>query len=299
MPLTEQKKYPKLAAALKISGDLYLKREDLHPFGSHKGRSIPLMIESYAKAGWTNFVISSSGNAALAAALAIKKYNLKHKTKPLTLKIFVGKKIDNNKLLSLRGSRVLWRRSNLVEIKQVANPKQQAFLTEKSGLAKNLRQSTDESALIGYQNLARELAKIKNLSAIFIPTSSGTTAEGLYLGFKKQKPQIHIVQTNACHPIVSALRPELSMDNAKTSLASAIVDKVAHRKETVVKIVKASGGTGWIINDKEIKEAIKLVKKYTGLNISPNSALSLAGLKKAIQEGWKFKGAVVCLITGD
>ena len=299
MPLTEQKKYPNMASALKLGADLYLKREDTHPFGSHKGRSIPLMIESYAKAGWTNFVISSSGNAALAAALAIKKYNLKHKTKPLTLKIFVGKKIDNNKLLSLRGSLVLWRRINLFEIKQVANPKQQAFLTEKSGLAKNLRQSTDESALIGYQNLARELAKIKNLSAIFIPTSSGTTAEGLYLGFKKQKPQIHIVQTNACHPIVSALRPELSMDNAKTSLASAIVDKVAHRKETVVKIVKASGGTGWIINDKEIKEAIKLVKKYTGLNISPNSALSLAGLKKAIQEGWKFKGAVVCLITGD
>ena len=290
-----------MASALKLGADLYLKREDTHPFGSHKGRSIPLMIKKYAKAGWTSFVISSSGNAALAAALAIKKYNLKHKTKPLTLKIFVGKKIDNNKLLSLRGSRVLWRRSNLVEIKQVANPKQQAFLTEKSGLAKNLRQSTDESALIGYQNLARELAKIKNLSAIFIPTSSGTTAEGLFLGFKKikLKPQIHIVQTNACHPIVTALRPELSMDNAKTSLASAIVDKVAHRKETVVKIVKASGGTGWIINDKEIKEAIKLVKKYTGLNISPNSALSLAGLKKAIQEGWKFKGAVVCLITGD
>ena len=189
----------------------------------------------------------------------------------------------------MRGSRVLWRRSNLVEIKQVANPKQQAFLTEKSGLAKNLRQSTDESALIGYQNLARELAKIKNLSAIFIPTSSGTTAEGLYLGFKKQKPQIHIVQTNACHPIVSALRPELSMDNAKTSLASAIVDKVAHRKETVVKIVKASGGTGWIINDKEIKEAIKLVKKYTGLNISPNSALSLAGLKKPSRKDGNLK----------
>lgn len=295
--LTPQLKYPKLASALKLSGDLYFKREDLHPFGSHKGRSIPLMITRYAKAGWTNFVISSSGNAALAALLAVKGYNAKHKKAPLTLKIFVGKKIAKDKQRMINDKTI---NDKNISINQVANPKQQAFLLEKSGLAKNLRQSTDNSALAGYEELAKELTKIKNLAAIFIPTSSGTTAEGLFLGFKNLnlKPQIHVVQTEACHPIASGFNPKLTAVNTSTSLASAIVDKVAHRKEAVIKAAKANGGAGWIIDDKEIKAAMRLAKKYARINISPNSALSLAGLKKAILDGWKFNGAVVCLITG-
>ena len=31
--------------------DLYFKREDLHPYGSHKGRSITVMIDIYIKEG--------------------------------------------------------------------------------------------------------------------------------------------------------------------------------------------------------------------------------------------------------
>jgi threonine dehydratase len=64
-PLEQQKK---LAEVIGFS-DLYFKREDLHPYGSHKGRSIPVMIDHYVASGDTTFAISSSGNAALAAAI--------------------------------------------------------------------------------------------------------------------------------------------------------------------------------------------------------------------------------------
>ena len=73
---------------------LYFKREDLHPYGSHKGRSIPKMIEKYTKEGWKNFTVSSSGNAALAAALYIKERNLKNPQDKLRLKIYIGYSID-------------------------------------------------------------------------------------------------------------------------------------------------------------------------------------------------------------
>ena len=82
------------------------------------------------------------------------------------------------------------------------------------------------------------------------------------------------------------------------SVASAIVDKIAHRKDNVVEVIKYSGGSGWIANDDEIKDAISLVKKTTSIEISPNSALSVAGLKKAVENGFIFEGRVVCLITG-
>jgi len=42
----------------------------------------------------------------------------------------------------------------------------------------------------------------------------------------------------------------------------------------------------------------ELTKKETGEDISPNSALSIAGLIKARETGFSFSSAVVCLITG-
>ena len=73
--ITPQEPFPALAKAVGLT-DIYLKREDLHTYGSHKGRSIPVMIDHYLKEGSKNFAISSSGNAALAAALYVKELKI-------------------------------------------------------------------------------------------------------------------------------------------------------------------------------------------------------------------------------
>lgn len=295
---TPQFPYPALAAALDVPA-VWLKREDLHHFGSHKGRSIPSMMDHYIhKDGVTDFVISSSGNAALAAALATTHHNENNPTKPITLTIFVGQNIAAKKMAHLTTLA-----NGGIKIEQVANPKQQAFQLEKSGAAKFLRQSTDDLALVGYQELARELDHIPNLAAIFVPTSSGTTAQALGEAFAKlsQKPQIHIVQTSAVHPIVNALptsAPSAALAETDESIAGAIVDKIAHRKASVVAAVLDSNGAGWIVSDDEIRTAIALVKKTTEIDISPNSALSVAGLAQARRQGWSVDGTVVCVITG-
>ena len=314
--ITPQTENIQLAQALGLSVSLYLKREDQHPLGSHKGRSIPLMIDKYAAAGIKNFVISSSGNAALAAAKYIAD-------KPeLTLTVFVGKNIDREKLSTITNIVKQSHKNqgiassppeadprNDIVIQQVSNPKQSAFQLDKQGLTKNLRQSTDDNALMGYYDLAKELSEIKNLSAVFIPTSSGTTAQGLYEGFQKIgiNPQIHIVQTEACNPfchprengdpVVECLDSRLR-GNDNSSLATAIVDKVAHRKNKISEILKNSRGQGWIINNEEITTSIKLVTQTTGQIISPNSALAIAGLAQALRSGKKFSGSVAVIFTG-
>lgn len=295
--LTSQFPAPKLAKALGLKTELFLKREDQHPFGSHKGRSIPKMIEKYVAEGRRDFVISSSGNAALAAAMATNEYNAKNNEK-ISLKIFVGENIPKDKMEMIKKEM-----TKNVALEQVANPKQSTFLEEKNKQAKNLRQSTDDSALIGYEDLAKELAEIKNLAAVFVPTSSGTTAQGLWLSFKKfgLKPQIHIVQTEACHPIIDGTKDtkyKILNTKYKSSLADAIVDKVAHRKEKVLAALNESNGAGWVANDEEIKTAVALAEQTEGVKISSNSALSLVGFKKALEQGRKFSGPVVLLITG-
>ncbi len=290
---TPQQSYPELAKALGLK-EVFLKREDLHKYQSHKGRSIPTMIKNYAKAGYKQFVISSSGNAALAAALATSQHNKNNPGKEIKLTIFVGEKIDQTKLTKIKS--LITDHCSLISAER---PKQAAFQAEKENpeTVKNLRQSTDDLALEGYISLAQELCKIENISAIFLPTSSGTTAEALanYFVENNKKIQLHIVQTNFCHPIAKNFDEE---DLEKSSLASAIVDNVAHRKNKVVELIKQTGGFGWIINDNEIIEAQKLVKITTGIEISANSALSIAGLKKAAKSGFDCGEVVACIITG-
>ncbi len=294
-------KADQLKRALGLTADLYLKREDLHEYGSHKGRSIPFMIDRFLGQGMTDFVISSSGNAALAAAKYISKHN-KNSQEKIRLKIFVGEKITENKLARLKKLT-----NGQIILEKVNNPKQSAFTLDKNGTAKNLRQSTDDLALLGYEELAEELAEIKNLSAVFIPTSSGTTAQGLWMGFAKLKiqPQIHIVQTTACYPLVKSAADYGDKNNlseiapTEKSLANAIVDKIAHRQNEIAKIIQTSRGGAWVATDSDILEAIKQTKDAEQIDISPNSALSVAGLKLAEKSGQNFSGSIVCLITGE
>lgn len=298
---TPQSSFPELATALRVP-EIWLKREDLHHLGSHKGRSIPFMIDHYwHKEQKTSFVISSSGNAALAAALHVQHHNTNNPDKKIFLKIFLGNKISAEKL-----SKLTELADEYITIEQVANSRQAAFQVDSKGEAKLLRQSTDDLALKGYQELAEELNHIPNLQAIFIPTSSGTTAQALAEAFQKleQKPQIHLVQTQAVHPIADSFQDPLCPTNGvfvpdpDTSIASAIVDKIANRKFSVVDAVLKSNGSGWIATDSEIEFAQKIVKDTINFDISPNSALAIAGLNKALLTGKKFTGAIVCLITG-
>lgn len=293
---TSQLPYTALAKAIGLSSDVYVKREDEHPYGSHKGRSIPYMITHYATRTDNpirSFVISSSGNAAIAAAYAVREYNKKN-NEQITLDIYIGKHIHPEKKAHLEQ---LIHQETTIQIHQVDEPKKTAFQHGQDINRVNLRQSTDDTALVGYKELAEELLDIPNLRAVFIPTSSGTTAQALgNIFLAHQKPiQIHIVQTTECAPIASQYD---TTEQKEQSLADAIVDNIAHRKQAVTATIQKTHGSGFIITNQEIIAAQTLVKDTTGITLSPTSALSIAGLCKARKHGWSWAGAVACLITG-
>ncbi len=321
--VTPLESYPDLAKAIGLSS-LYFKREDLHPYGSHKGRSIPVMIDTYRSSGDTRFAISSSGNAALAAAIHIQKINKEIDltnssatpdqsfTPSLSLDIFVGNHIAEHKFEKLQKYA-----DNNIRILKKERPLQALTEVIKEGV-RSLRQSTDDTALVGYESLGEELAnafadlgkkKTKgndSLGAIFIGTSSGTTAQALATYFLKavsdsninrQVSQIHIVQTSSCHPLSTVLNPYDGPD--ELSDADAITDITALRKNTLIPLIEKTGGYGWSATNEDIETAKILVKKHTNLNISNNSALSVVGAMKSVYEGHTIDGAVVCMICGE
>ncbi len=294
---TPQKPIPELQKILHTQGEIWFKFENKHHLGSHKGRSIPAMIDAELKSGQTNFVISSSGNAALAALRHVTTKNKSRSENFISLHIFVGRRIGEQKLAKLEAEK-----SSKITIEQVDNPKQSAFQWAEKNDGYNLRASMSEIALAGYETLSEELNKIENLQSVFVATSSGTAAVGLGLGFKKTvaHPQIHIVQTTSCHPIADFILKKTDLENSQEpSLADAIVDKIGHRKEELEKIVKESGGTAWIIGNKEIAEALEFASEYAGEKLTANSALALAGLIAAQKNNRLPEGNAVCIIGGD
>ncbi len=290
--ITRQEPVPELAKALEMIS-LYYKREDLHPYGSHKGRSLPIMIDTYIKDGVDHFAVSSSGNAALASAFYIEKLN-KDKSLDIKLDILVGQHITTKKLRKLEQFK-----SEYIKITSHDRPLQTLFAITKDSTIKPLRQSNDDTALLGYDALAKELLEIKDLQAVFIGTSSGTTAQALAQYFKSQdkKIEIHIVQTSSCHHISDNFVNDQLIE--EQSIADAIVDQTALRKDIVFKLLKENDGGGWIVSNEQIRAAQELSKKHAKIDVSTNSALSLAGLMQAVYTGKSWSGSVVCMICGD
>jgi threonine synthase len=273
--ITNHEEYQKLAKQLDIKS-LYFKREDTHPYGSHKGRSIPTMIDIYIKEGFSHFVISSSGNAALAAVMYIEELNERNKNQIL-LEVLVGRHISTKKLDKLRKYE-----DDNISITMHDRPVQTLFIKTKDENIKALRQSNDDTALIGYESLAAELIKIPKLEAIFIGASSGTTAHALseYFVENNYHVETHIVQTSSCHPIADNFVDDEILD--EQSIADAIVDHTALRKDILTDLIIKTKGNAWIVSNDEIKTAQEITRKYTDLEISTNSALSVAGLMQAI-----------------
>jgi threonine dehydratase len=254
------------------------------------------MIDHYLGRGDKHFVISSSGNAALAAGLHVAKINSDSK-QAITLDILVGKNIAPHKLEKLKSIE-----SDLGKghIRVLIKERPLISLNEAIGEGKrSLRQSTDNIALIGYKSLSEELSEIKNAGAIFIGTSSGTTAQALaqYVIDNKLQIQIHIVQTSSCHPISDSFETYDGPD--EKSIADAIVSKTSERSPKLVSLINETNGYGWTATNEEINTAKELVQKHTGLDISQNSALSVVGAMQAVYRDWQIDGSVICLICGE
>lgn len=297
---TPQKPIKQLGTILNLNNEVWLKFENKHHYGSHKGRSIPVMMDEYIKKGQNSFVISSSGNAALAALRYVTAHNKNKPGQPLKLKIFVGNSIEPKKLEKLKNEM-----NECIELSRVDKPKQESIKYSKETGAVILRASLDPLALTGYETLADELSRIPNLGAVFLATSSGTAAEGIFLGFKKLgiNPEIHIVQTEYCHPIANYFYERNHIRQIPTSgqrsNADAIVDKVGRRKESIYEALSESNGYAWVASETEIKDSVSICRSECDEEITANGCLALAGLKKAILNGRHLEGNIACIVGGD
>jgi len=257
-----------------------VKDENQNPNGSFKDRCAAYQISKHTSDGNLNFVISSSGNAALSSASFCKLAKAK-------LDIFVSRNLAKNKLNAIKKHV-----SDDIVLHTSDRPKSNAIQYAKKHNKLNLRASTDETAPIGYKSISYELSnQYPKIKSIFIPCSSGTSALGINAGFieRNLEVSIYICQTQRVHPISRNFVKDVH--KASTSLADAIVDKVAHRKKSVIDMIQRSGGTGLIITDDELLKAQAFLQS-SGKDATYNSLLSLAGIMQARDRGLNIEGSV-------
>ncbi len=335
----------KLAKKLDLMGELYLKREDTNPTYSYKDRSMSCWIELILKKNPSaNFVISSSGNAAVAAAAScivagrpldiyisknVEKEKYWRLKKLLEGKLKVGRwpfkslavNLQKHSIEEIKDQLKIVKQKEIdpifkelssgINIIQTDKPKKEAMLVAKEQGKVNLRGSMDDSAAMGYESIAYELFdQLKgNPTDIFFPSSSGTAVIGIYAGFlelrekeeMKDLPRFHVCQTEQVHTLIQniANRGKVVTHNSQTqdSIASAICDRIGFRRKQIENIIKETKGSGLILNNQEIRNALFLMKNY-GQESGVEGGLAMAGIIKAQEIGLELGGRVVCLITG-
>ncbi len=281
---TPLERAPELGAALGVS-ELYLKREDRSPTGSHKARSLGLLVSDLLSRGVSQAVISSSGNAAVAAAAYCNEAGIK--------------------LLSLVSPR-----TPLVKLEALLRHGQLVVATDRPvellhhcalewGMA-DLRSSTNPLGPVAYRGIAAELQSALDCGAVFTFANSGATALGLHQGFARLSSA---ARSPSIHPVEGWPGGELTRpwyERAAEMPPSGIGDLGTRRSRlapAVRRAVRASGGRGWRISKVDLQRMLELTKQVR-VDTSWEGLAALAAAQRWVLQP-EFTAPVVVLITGS
>ncbi|MEA2646651.1 MAG: threonine synthase [Chloroflexota bacterium] len=258
---------PGLAAWAGVD-ELLLKREDLNPTGSHKDRGARVQLEACVARGDRVAVISSSGNAALAAAtygaaagVAVVAM-LSPRTEPARLAA-----------VAAAGARVV----------VTTKPINYALRLGRVRGWPDLRPSQSPEALDGFRSLGEELAgELENGTALVGYASSGTTfqAVGEVLAAGGRRIPLHPVQAGLVNGISSAFGRS---GDGRRSIVGDLGVKTSARTAAVVDLVRAAGGEAWWVDDSAIREAGSALRG-AGHEVAAECSAALAGLRLAARE---------------
>jgi len=228
---------------------LVLKREDQNPTGSIKDRSLVYMVSHYKGKEEPWLTLSSSGNAAIAAAACAENAGI-------GLVAFLSTKTPGEKIEKAMG----------YHPQLILTPKPINFcnsLSKNFGVP-NLRPSKHPLATEGYKTIAYEIDELEAqpIDHLFVFSTSASSLVGIGRGFEDLKrehpersyPALHCVQSGTAHSIAAHLHPDLNFESEEGPAGSLAVHDT-DRREEAVRLIQESGGDAWFITPKETEEA--------------------------------------------
>jgi len=285
--------------------NLYIKNDSVNPTFSFKDRPAGVAVSKAKEFGLTSVGCASTGNLASATAAHAAKADL-------PCYIFAPSDIEHAKIAQALsyGPHYIAVDGTYDDANRIA-----AQVGDSKGVGVvniNMRSYYVE----GSKTLAYEVAEQLNWQVpdqLIVPTGSGAMLNAICKGFEEletvslvnQVSQMHMncAQANGCAPIVNAFKknstdvvPVERPDTVAKSLA--IGDPGDGRY--VLKRLKQFNGIAEESNNKEILDAILLLAKTEGIFTEPAGGVSVAVLKKMVEQGQIDKNEItVCYVTGN
>ncbi len=293
----------RLAHELGIN-ELYIKDDSVnHPTFSYKDRVVSIAATRAVELGFQVFGCASTGN--LAGSVAAHAARL-----GLSCFVFIPNDLEPAKVLgaAIYNPHVVAVEGNYDDVNRLCTQIADRYGWGFANI--NLRSYYAEGAKTTGFEIAEQLGW-RFPDHIVSPVAGGTLLPRIFKGLREFKevglvegtlPKIHAAQPSGSAPVIRALEsgadfPEpVKPDTIAKSLA---IGNPADGFQ-VVKVVKETGGTGAMVSDGEILDAIQLLARTEGIFTEPAGGTTLAATRALIKKGviGPNESVVVC-ITGN
>jgi threonine synthase len=279
---------PRLGTALGCP-NLLVKEEGLNPTASFKARGLCVAVSRAHELGATALAIPSAGNAgsalaAYAARVGLPAYIFVPADTPSAM-------VREALAFGAHVVRVQGLINDCGRIVREQGPDRGWF--DISTLREPYRQE-------GKKTLGLELAEQLGWrvpDVIIYPTGGGTGIVGMWKAFDEleqmgligsARPRMVVIQAEGCAPIVRAYEEGVESarlwENAQTA-APGIRVPIAIGDYLILRAVRASGGACVAVSDAEILRGAADLARLEGINGSPESGATVAGLRQLLTEG--------------
>jgi len=285
--------------------NLYIKNDSVNPTFSFKDRPAGVAISKAKEFGLSSVGCASTGNLAAATAAHAAKGNF-------PCYIFAPSDIEHAKIAqSLSyGANYISVDGTYDDANRIAA---QIGDTKGVGIVNiNMRSYYVE----GSKTLAYEVAEQldwKVPDQLVVPTGSGAMLNAICKGFeeletvslvdKVSEMHMNCAQPHGCAPIVNAFKNNsddvIPVENPDTVAKSLAIGDPGDGRY-VLKRLKQYNGIAQESNNKETLDAILLLAKTEGIFTEPAGGVSVAVLKKMVEDGQIDKDeTTVCYVTGN
>ena len=285
--------------------NLYIKNDSVNPTFSFKDRPAGVAISKAKEFGLSSVGCASTGNLASATAAHAAKADF-------PCYIFAPSDIEHAKI-----AQALSYGANYIAVDGTYDDANRiaAQIGDSKGVGIvniNMRSYYVE----GSKTLAYEVAEQldwKVPDQLIVPTGSGAMLNAICKGFeeletvslidKVSKMHMNCAQPHGCAPIVSAFKDNsddvIPVENPDTVAKSLAIGDPGDGRY-VLKRLKQYNGIAQESNNKETLDAILLLAKTEGIFTEPAGGVSVAVLKKMVDDGQIDKDeTTVCYVTGN
>jgi threonine synthase len=284
--------------------ELYIKDDSVnHPTFSYKDRVVSVAATKCVELNFPVFGCASTGNlagsvAAHAARLGLPCY------------VFIPNDLEPNKVLgaAIYKPTVVAVEGNYDDVNRLCTQIADRFGWGFANI--NLRSYYAEGAKTMGFEIAEQLGW-RYPDHIVSPVAGGTLLPRVFKGLRElrdvglmsgQLPRIHAAQPAGSAPVIRALEAGLEFPDPvkpNTIAKSLAIGNPADGFQ-VVKVVNETGGSGAMVSDEEILDAIQMLASTEGIFTEPAGGTTLAATKALIERGViKRNESVVVCITGN